>query len=356
MRQLLNGKYGAVFAHFLMWSLLGTFLLLWQPLTWRIEVPPVFWYKQAVLFMMLLALFYSNTFVFVPKFLNHNKIVLFIVVNILLALLVAFLIEKVARSIELREHMNRAFRAAREGGVMKRAEILDYFSLLIALIVLGMSTIMATVQAWQKNRRIHEELEREKIHSELSFLKAQINPHFFFNTLNNIYALTQINHEAAGEAIHKLSRMMRYVLYDTLQDKVMLTQEIAFIEDYYELMKLRLTENVKVRLAIPQPVRDMTIAPMLLLPFIENAFKHGTSTTKPSTISIVIRQHAGSLELEVRNTLFPEKEVTLETSNGIGLANTRRRLDLLYPNQYQLTVQENREDQEYYVHLNLYLA
>lgn len=336
-----------------MWSLLGIFLLLWQPLTWRIDIPIQFWYKQAILFAMLLGLFYFNTRVLIPRLLNQHKILVFIVVNVGLAFLVSFVIQKIEVAMQLREYMNKAFRAAREGGVMKREEVLDHFALLIALIILGISTIIATVQTWQRNLQVHEELEKQRVQSELSFLKAQINPHFFFNTLNNIYALTQINHEAAGEAVHKLSRMMRYVLYNTLQDKVMLGQEIAFLKDYVELMKLRLTSNLVVTLETPDPVNEVPLAPMLFLPFIENAFKHGASTTQSGRISIRIRQQQHRLHLEVENPLYNEKNVTLEESNGIGLVNTRRRLDLLYAGRYELEIISDAAQKRHTVHLKL---
>lgn len=355
MNRFFNHNYGNLFAHVLMWCLLGTFLLLWQPLTWRIEIPAEFWYKQALLFLLLLSVFYTNTKVLIPRLLNANRITWFIVVNLALAFIVSFLIEQVGISLHLRDLMNRAFRAARAGGVMKREEVIDYFALLVTLIVLGVSTITATVQNWQNNLRAREELEKQKLESELSFLKAQINPHFFFNTLNNIYALTQINHEKAGAAVHKLSRMMRYVLYDTLQDKVMLRQEIAFLEDYVELMKLRLTDKVDLETDITPTVSEVPIAPMLFLPFVENAFKHGHSATEHSSIRIEVKQPPGEIHLRVTNTLFTDKKHTLDESNGIGLTNTRRRLDILYPDRYDLQVDENIPGKTFSVYLKLKL-
>lgn len=353
MKPSLSHNYGNVFAHMLMWGLLGTFLLLWQPLTWRIHIPIEFWYKQALLFMLLVFLFYTNAKVLVPSLLNRNKITFFIIVNLALAFTISFLVEQIEVRLQLRELMNKAFRAAREGGVMKREEVLDYFSLLITLIVLGVSTITETVQSWQKNLRAREELENQKLESELSFLKAQINPHFFFNTLNNIYALTQIDNEKAGAAVHKLSRMMRYVLYDTLQDKVMLRQEVAFLEDYVELMKLRLTHKVDLDFDVSTPISDVQVAPMLFLPFVENAFKHGTSATEASTIRINIKQLPGEIHLYVSNTLFSDKKPGLDESNGIGLTNTRRRLDILYPGSYDLKVDENAAEKRFTVYLKL---
>lgn len=353
MTRLFNHKYGTVFAHILMWCLLGTILLLWQPLTWRIEIPKEFWYKQALLFLLLLSLFYTNSEVLIPRLLNQNKVKTFILVNLGLSLTISFLIKQIDLQLQLRELMNKAFRAAREGGVMKREEYIDYFSLLITLIILGVSTVMASIRSWQTSLRARKELEKEKIESELSFLKAQINPHFFFNTLNNIYALTQTDNEKAGAAVHKLSRMMRYVLYDTLQKNVMLSQEIEFLRDYIELMKLRLTEKVRLDINIASTVSEVPIAPMLFLPFVENAFKHGTSATEPSVIGVTVTQQSGEVRLSVKNTLFKAKKTSLEESNGIGLTNTRRRLDILYPGKYELDVEENVKEKYFFVDLKL---
>jgi two-component system, LytTR family, sensor kinase len=340
--------------HVLVWGLLGSILLLWQPLTWKIEIPMQFWIKQAVLFGLLLTIFYTNTELLIPRLLFRNRTIPFIVLNLVAVLLVSFVVQKVEILVHMRESMESAFKAVRNSGVMRREDSLDYFSLLTALMVMGISTGVAAVQKWQHDVRLREKLERARIDSELSFLKAQINPHFFFNTLNNIYALTVIDVEASREALHKLSRMMRYVLYESQQGTVQLSQEIAFAQDYIKLMQLRLTDKVTVQLTPPSPMHDVPIAPMLFLPFIENAFKHGVSATQPSRIEIIIRQEGPKVFVEVKNTLFSDKKSTsLEESNGIGLVNTRRRLDLLYPGRYELAVQENKKENEYLVQLEL---
>jgi LytS/YehU family sensor histidine kinase len=146
------------------------------------------------------------------------------------------------------------------------------------------------------------------------------------------------------------------VLYETQHGTVLLSQEIAFAQDYIQLMQLRLTDKVTVHLDPPNPLHDVSIAPMLFLPFIENAFKHGVSAVQPSRIDIQIRQEGHKIFVEVKNTLFTDKRAILDESNGIGLANTQRRLDLLYPGKYQLEVTENKEGKEFEVHLELETA
>lgn len=346
----------SVLIHILVWGVLGLSLLLFQPLTWRVELPDEFWFKQGVLFLLLATAFYLNALLWVPRLLFRNKIASFIALNVATVFIVAFVIQRVEVWINLRELLEKAYQARKASGVVRSEKWIDFFSLILALMVIGISTSVTAVQNWHRDKQLRQSLEREKIKSELSFLKAQINPHFFFNTLNNIYALTVVDGEAARESIHKLSRMMRYVLYETQQPTVMLSHEIAFVQDYIQLMKLRLTDKVSVKFEQPSPLHDVPIAPMLLLPFIENAFKHGVSAVEPSCITISIKQQGRQLHLEVQNSLFTEKKVTLDDSNGIGLANTRRRLDLLYSDRYNLTVNENTSDNKYQVDLKLEVA
>jgi len=255
--------------------------------------------------------------------------------------------------LNLPELWHKAFHSNRPFDPSRRR--FDMFTFLYSLLSIGLSTSITTVQKWQKDTQIREQLEKEKVSSELSFLKAQINPHFFFNTLNNIYALTILDVETAREALHKLSRMMRYVLYETKEGTVRLSQEMAFLEDYIQLMQLRLTDKVVVIFEKPETIIDHPIAPMLLLPFLENAFKHGVSATKKSEIFVGVRQNSNQLKIIIKNGLFVEKGLALDESNGIGLANTRRRLDLLYPNRYQLHITEQTPQNEYLVELLLRL-
>ncbi|MBX0290162.1 sensor histidine kinase [Hymenobacter sp. HSC-4F20] len=227
---------------------------------------------------------------------------------------------------------------------------------LITLLALGLGTSVAAVQHGQREGELRQALEQEKLSTELSWLKAQINPHFFFNTLNNIYALTLLDGNKAREALHRLSRMMRYVLYETQTGTAPLSQELLFVRDYIDLMQLRLTDNVRVEFQTPEPLHDAPIAPMILLTFVENAFKHGVSTVEPSHIQIIVQHPTPhSVAVDVRNTVFQDRPVALDDNHGIGLVNTRRRLDLLYPGRYTLTVTERTPTNEYHVHLTLTL-
>lgn len=345
--------------HGLVWALLGGSIFLVHPLSWGVELPTEFWIKQVVQFSVLVGIFYLNALVFVPKLLFQNRtgwFVLTVVVGIGLMILVR---QELDYQLNMRELMHKAFHPEnhpRKGPPRPERDKFDLYGLLITLGMLGVSTSIAVVQKWQKDAEIRLALEQEKLASELSFLKAQINPHFFFNTLNNIYALTLIDADTAREAIHRLSRMMRYVLYETQAGYTLLSKEIAFVQDYIQLMQLRLTDKVTVIFEPPVPLHDGPIAPMLLLPFVENAFKHGVSALEPSRIYMGIQQHGAQLQVEVRNSLFPDKRPSPDESHGIGLANTRRRLDLLYADHYTLSVTEHTPDNEYQVMLTLLLS
>lgn len=352
-------RYLTLLIHVLVWGLFGLTFLLFQPLTGRLTLPPQFWVKQGLMFAVWVATFYLTARVTVPRLLFQGRtgwFILALCVTTLAVLLFSRFLEEV---LDLPALINKAFEAAagRPRLLRQHGPRFDSMGLLTTMFVLGISTCITVVQKLQKDAQIRQTLEQQRVSSELSMLKAQINPHFFFNTLNNIYALTLLDGEEARSAIHRLSRMMRYVLYDTANGTTLLSQEVAFVQDYITLMQLRLDERVTVTFERPEPVRDVPLAPMLLLPFLENAFKHGVAATQASEIHVVLRQpEADVVELEVRNTRFELPSTDLAGSNGIGLANTRRRLDLLYPGHFNLKVDAHTPANEFRVHLTLHVA
>ncbi|OGX90505.1 sensor histidine kinase [Hymenobacter coccineus] len=359
--------------HVLVWGLFGLTFLLFHPLTGRVVMPPQFWVKQGLMLAVWVGAFYLTAGVSVPRLLFRGHTGWFVGALVATAALLLLANYGLEKQLHLRELMDRAFHAAIDpagagpqrrgpggpalGGGLRGARSpfrFDATGTLITLLVLGISTSITVVQRWQTEAQGRERLEQQRVLSELASLKAQINPHFFFNTLNNIYALTLLDGEQARAAIHRLSRMMRYVLYDTAAGPTLLSQEVAFIQDYITLMQLRLTDRVTVEFAPPAPLHDVPLAPMLLLPFVENAFKHGAAASHTSRIVVALRQPTlHTLALEVRNTLLPTPTTDLAGSNGIGLANTRRRLELLYPGRYDLQVTERTPANEYLVELTL---
>ena len=351
-------RYLTPLIHVLVWGLFGLTFLLFQPLTGRLTMPPQFWLKQGLMFGAWVATFYLTANGTVPRLLFRGHTGWFVLALVGTTVAVLLFSKVLESALDLPALMDKAFVAAVGRPRLGRSgPHIDTMGLLTTMFVLGISTSITVVQKWQHDAQIRQTLEQQRVSSELSVLKAQINPHFFFNTLNNIYALTLLDGEQAREAIHRLSRMMRYVLYDTAGGLTLLSQEIAFVQDYITLMQLRLDERVSVTFEKPDPIRDVPVAPMLLLPFLENAFKHGVAATRKSSIFVSLRQPSAQvLELEVRNSLLPMPATDLAGSNGIGLANTRRRLDLLYPGRFALLVEPNTPAHEFRVHLTLHTA
>ncbi len=347
----------SVILQILIWIVFGMAVLFYQPMTWDITVPVQLWIKQSLILAMLAAAYYLNSLVFVPRFLltSRNSVyILSIVVTFIAVLSISFYADGL---LDLHRRMEAAFSThGPHRNNHNRAFRLDTITLLITALVLGISTSLTAIQKWQTDKEINRLLEQERTSSELSFLKAQINPHFFFNTLNNIYALTLINVEFSRIAIHQLSRMMRYLLYDTQNALTLLSQETDFIKDYISLMQLRLTEATQVIFEVPALLNDIHVAPMLFLPFVENAFKYGVSTTRPCTIKVLIRQHENKLFLEVHNTIVAGQQGSLDEYRGIGIQNTRRRLNLLYPGKHSLHLDRETNPDEFNVYLTLDLA
>ena len=206
-----------------------------------------------------------------------------------------------------------------------------YFLLNLAMIAAALG-----LRHFIRVQRIRQQLQEEKARhteAELAWLKNQINPHFLFNTLNNISSLAAIDGEATQEAIAQLSDLLRYAMYETNKVAVPLQGEVDFMSNYIALMKLRVGRNtvVNTHFSIQNP--QMEIAPLLFISIIENAFKHGVSSNKPSHIIIRMEQHDDKLSFECRNSNYP-KAATDRSGKGIGIENTRRRLNLLYPDRY----------------------
>lgn len=362
-------KLNSVMTHVLIWAVFGLFFYR-QLFFSDTDVPNQYWIKQTITLSLLVTVFYFNSSVLVPRFLLKNHTALYFVIIIGIVVAIAFIDRWVDNVLSLYQLNDAAFsKHSQAPGTVRlrprqppnletsmRFRRGDLFTIIISGLVVGISTTITTIQKWQKDNQERKELEKDKVTAELSLLKAQINPHFFFNTLNNIYVLTEVDPKVAGEAIHQLSKMMRYLLYDTQKGDNMLSQEIAFVKNYISLMRLRLTDVVKINIDIPAHLQDMPLAPMIFLPFVENAFKHGVSATQPSYINIIIFQKGKVLDLTVNNSRMNDNSVSLDINSGIGLVNTRRRLDLLYPGKYKLDISEPDVASEYTVHLVLDLS
>ena len=184
------------------------------------------------------------------------------------------------------------------------------------------------------------ELEKQNLEHQLEYLRCQINPHFFMNTLNNIHSLIDVNPEQAQKAIREFAKMMRFVLYEENKQDVQLAHELDFVRHYMALMQLRYTDAVRVDAEIPENVPDCRIPPMILITFIENAFKHGISYRHDSFVCVKIMVCENELHFVCRNS---KASASNDEKTGIGLVNVRKRLDLLYGRKYNLTITDNAD-------------
>ncbi|OMQ07791.1 sensor histidine kinase [[Flexibacter] sp. ATCC 35103] len=316
--------------HILAWLLLGFIMLFYIPITWNVVLPSVFWLWQMIVLVLLIVIFYSNAKIIVPKTIikdNTSPFLFWAFLMIFVMQLIAYfytsqtdLHTKISLVLGFKKYKNPYF---------------DNYVFMLTLLVLGISTSWAMLHHWQKAAQHKQKLEQDKTMAELAMLKAQINPHFFFNSLNSIYSLTYTNIEDSRGALHTLSRMMRYLLYSTEGERTTLLKEADFMKDFIALMKLRANRKLTITTDIPEKIHDYPIVPMLLLPLVENAFKHGIHATDKSEIHIKLRQKENNLEFEVVNTFF--EKTSTNDPGGIGLTNTKRRLHLIYPHRHVMT-------------------
>lgn len=209
------------------------------------------------------------------------------------------------------------------------------------------------VYQWWKQKNEITQLEKEKSTAELNALKQQINPHFLFNTLNSLYALgIEENSEKTADGIAKLGTLMRYNLNDAQKKFIPLSKEVEYIKKYIELQELRLTKNNQLSVNFLGEILDKQIAPLLLIPFIENAFKFGVSSTEKTKIDLTLTMEEGILKMHLFNTIIRNRQ--MPEGNGIGISNTRKRLAHLYPSQYELIIEETAD--EFEVHLEILLS
>ena len=282
-------------------------------------------YIHAVVYIIV---FYYNYFFLIDRLLFRKRMLLYIVsVLIFVILLVS--------GAEFLSSLTRPESPGHMHGPVPGNFVMAIRNFAISLLSVGLSLALKFSMRWTKIERMNEKIMSEQKDMELANLKNQLNPHFLFNTLNNIYALIQIDSKRAQNAVHQLSKMLRYALYEDSQE-VELAKDLDFVRNFIELMKLRLSANHQLSVDIPRQVSsDLRIAPLLFISLIENAFKYGMASSKPSVIMISITVTGETVRCHTENSFFSEK-VADKSSSGIGLSNLKRRLDLVYSNHYNL--------------------
>ena len=221
------------------------------------------------------------------------------------------------------------------------------FNLAVAVMI---AVSMKLGSLWQASVEARLEANAARAGAELSNLRYEMNPHFLLNTLNNIYALTAFDTRRAQEAIQQLSAMLRHMLYDNMEEEVQMEDEVKFIESYIKLMKIRLPESVKVSFDASQARNDVKIAPLILIPLVENAFKHGISPTLESFINISLKADKEQIDFCIENSNHP-KRANDESGHGIGLTQVQKRLQLTYPDHYRWDYGLSADRAVYYSHL-----
>ncbi len=217
-----------------------------------------------------------------------------------------------------------------------------YWNILLGIFMFGMNLGIKMLYKSMQDDEDMEKLQRQTIQAEMYYLKYQINPHFFMNTLNNIHALIDIDTEIAKQCVIELSNMMRYVVYDSGAEATSMKKDMVFIENYIELMRIRYSQEVEIKFDYPKGLSSkIVIPPLIFIVFVENAFKHGISYNKPSYIHIDIRHEGNTVTAKFENSVHGTKR---SRHTGIGLENVRKRLELIYGNRYKMNIDDSAAD------------
>ncbi len=277
-----------------------------------------------------IGLFYLNFLYLIPRFLNKKKYRFYTLT--LIGCIVVFALGKYGLTILFQSLISKY-----DDG--HKTSFFSYFigSALTSVFFLFLSTALKFSIDWFLNERVQRDLENQRLTAELAFLKSQINPHFLFNSLNSIYSLAYQKSDTTPEAILKLSEIMRYMLYESNDNKVDLAKELQYLQNYIDLQKIRFGNKAFVDFKIMGDVGDQKIVPLLLIAFIENAFKHGVANDPSMPIRLLINLDGTHLHFYMENKKHTHNR---DTEGGIGLNNVKRRLDLLYAGKYKLDIQD----------------
>lgn len=332
-------KYAGWLIHTLVWA-----VVIFSPLFGTSPDRPLMEVQEYIRFLVVpvsfMIVFYVNYLWLIDRLLGRRRTGLFILANIVLIALVMMAVHICFRYLFIPE-MHRP---------MRPRAFMDQFmfqarNAVLYTLVAGASVALRMTGRWYTAESARKDLEHRRSEAELQNLKSQLNPHFLFNTLNNIYSLIQIDPVKAQSAVHDLSRLLRYVLYGGSHEKVPLQDELDFIKEYIALMRIRLPKDVDVRVDVPERISGEMIAPLMFITLVENAFKHGVSSSAPSFIHVDLSVEGSRLVCECVNSWYPKASDEDRSGSGIGLANLNRRLEMIYPGKYDFRY--GREGNEY---------
>jgi two-component system, LytTR family, sensor kinase len=368
---LFRGKFIKVTLHFIVWAI---FIVLPVYFNKRWQVGNEFIWLFYVNVIIWGIIFYVNYLVLVPKFFFKTKRYKYYFSVLALILCFYFGSDVLNRQVfnpesgysqtgQVNRGPIRTERQIEQGDGQHMARTgpppydrnMHFFSYMFSSVFLiFFSLVIKVLERQSQYEELQRETEKERLNTELAFLKNQISPHFFFNTLNNIYSLIIINAEDSRRAVLKLSKLMRYLLYESEQGKTMMSNEIDFMNNYIDLMKLRMSDKINLSVSFPKKYEDKNIPPLLFVPFIENAFKHGISYREKSFINVSMEVTGRSIVFRCSNSIPGGKEDIKNDHNGIGLENARKRLNLLFPGNHTMNI--SKSDKEYSVSLEINLA
>ncbi len=325
--------------HIVFWLVFFSFLffLEWFPI--RDKAPDLLSIisNQLIIIAFYAIIVYFNYGYLIPKYFKWNKVYYYILFLALFILLISPLRTMIFYLKFYDSPLDREILLGEQ-----------YNTYIANFLVGGFSTIFKIVSDWARHQREKTVLEAKNLQSELNFLRSQINPHFLFNTLNNLYALTLKKSDKAPEIVIKLSDMMRYMLYECNEKEVPLIKEVNYLRNYLDLEKLRQAKNIDIQLKVNGMVTNQRIAPLMFIPFIENSFKHGLNNQiSEGFVHIVLDVDKDKVHLNVNNSKSPTLPVRQgKRSGGIGLVNVKRRLSLLYPHGHSLEIEDNPNNYE----------
>ena len=336
MKNIISERYKAIVFHICLW---GIWMYLPLSNTREEEI-----YVRTIMILSFIVLehipmFFINTELLIPRILHKKGATPYIWA--LLLLIIVFSTLNNILSNELRELLTPD--KPRKGSYI--------WSIVPVIFVAAISTGYALFSYVVNEEKLKQEKKQEQLQSELSFLRSQISPHFIFNILNSIVYLIRSKSNLAEPVTIKLSELMRYMLYESSDAQIPLDKELAYLNNYIELQKVRFEEDVKIDVHTEGVATTQIIEPMLMIPFVENAFKHGVGMVLEPIIDVNLQITPSNLSFSVKNKIAPESSEDKDMSSGIGLKNVKRRLELLYPNAHRLDIKN--ENGWFEVTLNL---
>ncbi|RZK58372.1 MAG: hypothetical protein EOO91_08445 [Pedobacter sp.] len=290
-------------------------------------------YSYGLFSVLNLSAFYINYIFLIPEFIQKRKKYWLYVLSFIFVLVASVLIKTTIAVLNPEDLLQ----SIRENNRIHEISVNEYVlaSTFFSGFVLVSSCIIKFSVDWFSNEKIQRNLESEKKDMELQFLKSQLNPHFLFNSLNNIYSLAYQKSEKTADAILKLSEIMRYMIYESNDSWVDLSKEVEYVTSFVELQKLRFKDGASVVITINGEIDGQKIVPLILISFVENAFKHGVANEPEDPIKINIIANQKILHFSVSNK---KSKTNKDAMGGVGLNNVERRLQLLYPDRYKLNI------------------